>query len=72
MRFPEQPREGTPAHDDAIRRLADARDHQHHMSDELDGSKATASERSATANLAAANETLAAREAWVSWVERGY
>ena len=72
MRFPEQPREGTPANDDAIRRLAHARDHQHHMSAALEESKTTSTERSATANLAEANESLAAREAWVSWVERGY
>jgi hypothetical protein len=72
MRFPEQAREGTEAHTDALRRCNQARDHQREMGDALAASKGTANERAASTRLAAATEQTAAREAWVSWIERGY
>jgi hypothetical protein len=72
MRFPEQAREGSEAHTDALRRQDEARDHQRDMSDAFAASKGTPNERGATVRLAAATEQTAAREAWVSWIERGY
>jgi hypothetical protein len=72
MRFPEQAREGTPAHADALRRRDQARDHRRDMGDALAASEGTANERVATVRLAEATEQAAAREAWVSWIERGY
>jgi hypothetical protein len=72
MRFLEQAREGTAAHADAVRRRDEARDHRREMVDALAASKGGANERAATARLAEASEQAAAREAWVSWIERGY
>ena len=72
MRFPEQAREGTSAHDDALRRRDAARAHESDMKDALATSEGTPRERAATTRLAAASEQTAAREAWVSWIERGY
>ncbi len=72
MRFPEQPREGSEAHSDAVRRLDAARTEQRDRSDALDESKETRSEDQAAADLSEAKEKVAAREAWVSWIERGY
>jgi hypothetical protein len=70
--FPEQPREGSEAHSDARRRLDEARTEQSDMSDALDDSKETSGEADAASDLSAAKEKVAAREAWVSWIERGY
>ncbi len=70
--FPELSRAGTEAHAAAVRRRDAARSEQHHRRDVQAASQGTGEERSATRELAAANEELAAREAWVSWVERGY
>lgn len=72
MRFPEQEREGTAAHADALRRRDQARHHQSDMDKALAASKGSAKERAATTRLAEATEQTAAREAWVSWIERGY
>ena len=72
MEFSEDPREGTEAHSDAMRRLDDARTEQTEMSDALDESKETSGEPDAAADLSAAKEKVAAREAWLAWVERGH
>jgi hypothetical protein len=72
MRFPEQARKGSEVHADALRRLDDARDHQHDMQDALEASKDASSERAAVTELAAASNKAAACEAWLIWVERGY
>jgi hypothetical protein len=72
MNFPELSREGTEAHTAAVRRRDAARSEQHHRRDVEAASRGTSEERSAIHELAAANEELAAREAWVNWVERGY
>jgi hypothetical protein len=72
MRFPEQTREGSAAHADAVRRLGAARDHQAQMTGVLEASRQTPDEADAATELSAANEDLAAREAWVAWIERGY
>jgi hypothetical protein len=72
MRFPETTREGTEAHAKALRRLDTARREQRQRSVLSQAAEGTTNERDAAAHLAAADEQLAAREAWVRWVERGY
>jgi hypothetical protein len=52
--------------------LDTARADQHHKSQVHDAARDTPSEVAAATELAGANEQLAAREAWVKWVERGY
>jgi hypothetical protein len=72
LRFPEQPRQVSEAHADAVHRQAEAREHERDMFLELTASKGTPKERGAITRLAAATEETAAREAWVHWIERGY
>ena len=72
MRFPEQAREGSEAHVDALRRLDDARDHKRDMHRAHEASKDGSAEPAAAAELSAASDVIAAREAWVAWIERGY
>jgi hypothetical protein len=72
MRFPETPRTGTEGHRDAVRRLEEAKADQHQTSERHDAATGTIDERAAADDLAASRERLAAREAWVNWVERGY
>ena len=72
MRFPETTREGTAAHRSAVDRLDAARHERNRRQDDCDGAQDGRAKRSAVGELAAANEQLAAREAWVSWIERGY
>jgi predicted methyltransferase MtxX (methanogen marker protein 4) len=72
MKFPELSRQGTDAHASAVRRRDAARSEQHLRREVLAAVRGTDEERSATSELAAASQELAAREAWVSWVERGY
>ena len=72
MKFPELSRRGTDAHDSAVQRRDAARSEQRLRREVLATVRGTDDERSATSELAAANQEVAAREAWVSWVERGY
>jgi hypothetical protein len=72
MSFPELSREGTDAHDSAVERRDAARSQQRLQGEALASARGTDAERAAVSDLAAANQELAAREAWVSWVERGY
>jgi hypothetical protein len=72
MKFPELPREGTDAHASAVRRRDAARTEQHHQRDVEAAARGTSDERAAASSLASANQDLAARDAWLSWVERGY
>jgi hypothetical protein len=72
MRFPEQTRKGSEAHRSALSRLADARNKQRRTSESHDQARQTSGEPAAATELSAANEQLAAREAWVLWIERGY
>ena len=69
---PDSPREGTEAHESAVRRLDAARSDQHDKTEAHDAAQDPAEEREAATDLAEANEELAAREAWVKWIERGY
>ena len=72
MRFPETTREGSKGHQDALRRLDAAKVEHRHQRELQQAAKGTVNERDAADALAASDEQLAAREAWVSWVERGY
>ncbi|MDX6667372.1 MAG: hypothetical protein QOK04_752 [Solirubrobacteraceae bacterium] len=60
------------AHVQALRRLDAAVDDRQRVSHQSDAVRGTTDERGAVAALAAANEQLAAREAWVKYIERGY
>jgi hypothetical protein len=64
--------EGGEAHKSALRRLEAARVEQRRRSELHDAAQHMPSERAAASELAGANEQLAALEAWVKWVERGY
>ena len=72
MRFPERSREGSEAHSSALRRLDEARGDLHKASEAHEASRQTPRETAAANDLAAAQNQLGAREAWTSWVERGY
>jgi hypothetical protein len=72
MRFPEETREGSEAHADALRRLDEARAYEHNAGEAHRASKETPREAAAASELVGAQEQVAAREAWSSWVERGY
>jgi hypothetical protein len=72
MRFPETTRRGSEGHRDAIRRLEAAKEHERHRGEACRAAQGMPSERAAARNLAEAREGVAAREAWVLWVERGY
>jgi hypothetical protein len=72
MMFPETTRVGSEGHQDAIRRLDAAKADRRWRSELYRAAQGTERARDAAAGLAAADERLAAREAWVKWVERGY
>jgi hypothetical protein len=71
MRFPETPRDGDDVHVSAVRRLGEARDEQHRLATRLALVEGTPSERTASDELAVARAGVAAREAWLVWIERG-
>jgi hypothetical protein len=72
MRFPETTRVGSDGHKEAIRRLDAAKEDRRRRSEHHQTAHGTDHERGAAAGVAAADERVAAREAWVKWVERGY
>jgi hypothetical protein len=72
MTFPETTRVGSEGHRDAIRRLDAAKEDRRRRSELHRAAHGTEGERDAAGGLAAADERVAAREAWVKWVERGY
>jgi hypothetical protein len=72
MRFPETTRVGSEGHKDAIRRLDAAKEHRRRRTELRRAAHGREHQRDATDGLAAADEQVAAREAWVKWVERGY
>jgi hypothetical protein len=71
MRFPERSRRGDAAHASAIERLDLARERER----ELTGVAAAAIDTPAASEtqeaLDFAHDDVAAREAWVHWIERG-
>lgn len=71
MRSPETPRHGSEAHASALERLDEALEHQHDLADRADAAKGTPGEEYATQALRVACNQTAAREAWLTWIERG-
>lgn len=59
------------AHADALRRLDASLAEQRQLADRLDDARGTASEPDATDRLSAVRAQVAAREAWLGWIERG-
>ena len=72
MTFPESPREGSAAHESALQRLEAARHERDRKREAYEAAEDDPARSAAGGDLAAAQEQMAAREAWVSWVERGY
>ena len=58
--------------DEAVGRLNDAVSAEGRLSERADASKGTGDELGARAELEEAHEQVAAREAWVKWLEREY
>lgn len=71
MNFPEMSRKGDPSHVSAVARLAGARDEHRRLAAEALAARGTAAEDAAASHLNSAATDVAAREAWVGWVERG-
>ena len=72
MSLPHSPRTGGRAHEDAIERVDAARDEQERRGHAADAAEDRAEELSTGVELSAANERVAASEAWLSYIERGY
>jgi hypothetical protein len=72
MTFLEASRVGTDAQTSALGRLDAARAEQRNRIEARDAARGTPREHATADDLAGANEQVAAREAWVRWVERGY
>jgi hypothetical protein len=71
MTLPRRPVRGGDVHVRAIERLNAAFDARHHLSDERDAAQEGPDERAAAVAFAAANEQVAAREAWLKYIEQG-
>jgi hypothetical protein len=71
MMFPEQTREGSDAHGVAVGRVEEARADRGRVTEAYEASRSTPGEPSAGAEMKAADDQVAAREAWLGWVERG-
>lgn len=72
MTLTRSPRTGAEAHADAIERLDAALDDQLRLGHDEDDAQGTDRQLGAGVELSAANERVAAREAWLSYVEHGY
>jgi hypothetical protein len=72
MQFAENPRDGDSLHASAIRRLGEARDEQSRLTDRLAVAEGTPTESAAARELAAGRADVAAREAMLIWIERGF
>ena len=72
MTLPRRPVRGGDVHARAIERLDLAADDRKRLIEESDAARGGAEKRTAGIALAAANEQLAAREAWVKYIEHGY
>ena len=70
MRLPRRPASGGYVHARAIERLDAPVDDLQHSSEESDAAQGRSDERTAAVALAAANEQVAAYEAWVKYIER--
>jgi hypothetical protein len=72
MPLPHRPVRGGDVHAQAIERLAVAVEERERVDAESDAAEAGPDERTVAVALAAANERVAAREAWVKYIEHGY
>ena len=72
MTLPRRPVSGSDVHARAIERLDVAVDARERSSKQSEAAEGGPDERTAAVALAAANEQLAAREAWVKYIEHGY
>jgi hypothetical protein len=72
MTFPRHSQTSGEAHDEAHHKLGTALEDQARLSDENTAAQGSSDELGAGVRLAAANEKVAAREAWVKYVEHGY
>jgi hypothetical protein len=72
MTFPRNSRTNGAAHDEASHKLEAALEDQARLCDENRAARGSSDELGAGVRLAAANEKVAAREAWVKYVEHGY
>lgn len=59
-------------HAEAIERLDQAREEQRRRLKQHDAARGLSDELTARADLRAADDDLAARDAWVKWTERNY
>jgi|KBSSwiStaDraftv2_1062776.scaffolds.fasta_scaffold2264392_1 hypothetical protein len=71
MRFPERSRRGDAAHASAVERLGEARERRDELKTSAAAAVGTAAEEQTADDLGAARDRVAAREAWLVWVERG-
>jgi hypothetical protein len=69
MKFPEISRKGNSSHVSAIARPTSARREERRMAAALNAARGSADEPEAASRLSAASAEVAAREAWVRWVE---
>jgi len=72
MTLPRRPVRGGEVHARAIERLDVAVDDLAHSSEASHAAQGRFDKRTAAVALAAANEQVAGREAWVKYVEHGY
>jgi hypothetical protein len=72
MPLPRRPISGGHVHTRAIERLDLAVDDRERSSEQSQAAQRGPDERTAAVALAAANEQMAAREAWVKYIEHGY
>jgi hypothetical protein len=72
MALPQKPVRGDDVHAKAIARLRTARADRDRLSDEGESAHGRPAKRTAAVAVAEANEHVAAREAWVHYIEQGY
>jgi len=72
MTLPRRPVSGGEVHAQAIQRLDQAVDDREHSSEQSQAAQGGPDERTTAVALAAANEQVAASEAWVKYIEHGY
>lgn len=56
----------------AVGRLETALDEQHRLTERYDAARGSSTEMTAYADLREAGEQVAARDAWVRWLDRAY
>ena len=69
MKFPRRASADADGRADALDRLDDARDEKRHLAERRDAADAGPGEAEAAADLRAADQRLAAREAWAEWAK---